>query len=109
MKEYSIQCKTCGSIFKPTQKSSLWWRAKNHDEQFFIDCKTISGHEHGCLTKHPKNPFIVFGYDVDCCDFEYGFNTMVEAIKFYKELKKDVFNLVYINGLSKKVQNRVEG
>lgn len=109
MEKFNIQCRSCGKIFQPEQKSSLWWRAKKHDEQFFIDVKTINGEEHGCLPKRPKNPFIVFGYDMDCVNFEYGFNSMIEAVICFRKLKKDLFNMVYINGLSKKVQQLVEG
>ena len=109
MDKFNVQCRSCGKIFQPEQKSSLWWRAKNRDEQFFIDVKTISGEEHGCVSKPLKKPIIVSGYTADCDEFQYEFDSMVEAVKCFRELKKDLFNLVLIKGLSKKVQQLVEG
>jgi len=37
----------------------------------------------------------VFGYDDMCCDFYYGFNSFVKAVKAYKELI--MFNIVFIS------------
>jgi hypothetical protein len=109
MERYNIQCRTCGEIFQPDEKSSLWWRAKNREEKFFIDCKTISGEEHGCISKPSDKQFIVSGYDMDCIKFRYGFDSMVEAVKCFRKLKKNLFNMVYITGLSHKVKQLVEG
>ena len=109
MEKFNVHCKSCGKVFQPNERSSIWWKAKKHHEEFFIDCKTITGEEHGCISKPPDKPFKVSGYTINCVDFKYSFDSMVEAVKCFKELKKDLFNMVYITGLSHKVKQLVEG
>ena len=108
---YNVYCMGCDQVFQPEPQSPLWWVAKQRDIQGFLDAPCISGEKHGCFTRRtvikPDAPFRVFGYDAFCDDFDIPLFTFVEAMKAFKEEKKDVLAMVFISGVSPAVQEAI--
>jgi hypothetical protein len=106
---YNVECVDCGAVWQPLFKSSLWWQAKQREEKGFLDALRVSGRKCGCV-KTPiqaNAPFRVFGYDMECIEFDMPFFKLSEALKAFIEIKKTP-DIVFITGISKAVQERLD-
>jgi hypothetical protein len=105
---YNVVCGSCGQVFTPAAKSALWWKAKKRDEKGFLDAHQCTGEECGCVQKRyrPDAHFRVFGYTDDCRDFDIPFDTFVDAVQKYRELRRSC--VLFIEGVSDKVKQELE-
>ncbi|MFZ2523403.1 MAG: hypothetical protein WAW92_03395 [Minisyncoccia bacterium] len=106
---YNLICFSCGSVFQPLPRTSLWWQAKQRAERGFIDALCISAEECGCAKKEvrPDALFRVTGYDGMCDDYDVPFSNFVSAVKYYKDAV-EAGDVVFIVGVSKAVQDRIQ-
>lgn len=104
--EYLVQCADCGSVFSPYLGSALWWKAKGHAAEGYLDAFRCSGAECGCVkeVKISDAPYRVFGYDDMCYDFDIPCDTFVEAVKAYRD---NWFGVVFITGVSEPVRRKL--
>ena len=120
---YNVVCINCDSVFfiqlhfrscisylnfQPLPKSSLWWQAKKYAE-LYLDALPISGEECGCLKKvrEPNAPYCVFGFDDMCRDFDAPFTSFTKAVGMYLRLAREGMNIVFINGVSPSVEEKL--
>ena len=106
---YNVYCIDCGSVFTPAFKSPLWWQAKQKAEKGYLDALCVSGGKCGCCAKkqhEPNAPFRVFGYTMDCENFDYARHTFVGAIRKFLELNC-CCNTVFIKGVSASVERKL--
>ena len=104
---YNVECMVCGQVFTPTIRSSLWWQAKQREEQGYLDALRVSGKECGCIAQpvRPDAPFRVVGYDDMCVDFDIPCDTFVDVIKVCRQLGAgDTF---FITGVSDAVSDKL--
>lgn len=104
---YNVVCNLCDQAFTPTAKSALWWKAKKHEDEGFLDVYRCAGMDHGCIQgcHRPDAPFRVFGFDRFFKDFDVPCDTFVEAVIAYRRHRGDT---VLVKGLSDEVQRRLE-
>ena len=57
--------------------------------------------------KNSNRPYHVFGYDALCEDFDFRFESFVEAVKLFIQLNKDGMYVVFISGVSEGVQRKL--
>ncbi len=109
MSGLNVQCIDCGSLWTAEEGSPNWWRAKRHIEEGHVDAVAIDGEVCGCVKKSlPTDaPFLVSGYNDLCEDFEIPCTSFTEAIKTYREMD-DGLSVVFIKGVSRKVESRLE-
>ena len=107
---FNVECLDCGTVFSPKIKSPLWWRAKKKADKGYLDALVIRGEECGCeeapFKAQPNAPFRVFGYDMECHDFDKPFNSMIEAMRTFIRLNNGP-DVVFISGVSRAVQERL--
>lgn len=107
--KYNVECVECGKVFTPGEKSSLWWMAKKHADQGYLDAVHVSGTQCGCVESlnFPEAPFRVFGFDDECREFNFPLSTFSDAVRQYLVLRRGL-NVVFIKGVSQKVERRLD-
>jgi hypothetical protein len=108
--KYNVYCMKCGCVFTPAVKSPLWWRAKQRADKGYLDALPISGEDCGCVERPscPEAPFRVFGYDDSCVEFDVPRNTFVGAVRLYRRLRRAGGNVVFIDGVSNAVRQKID-
>lgn len=106
---YNVFCMHCERVFQPLVRSSLWWQAKQRADAGFLDALCISKDKCGCVVGEvcPDAPYRVFGYDDLCDDFDIPFDTLVPALREFRELNRTGMNTVFIKGVSPAVLDRL--
>lgn len=107
--EYNVFCRSCGSIWTPTPRSKLWWKAKKRADQGYLDALCVSPEECGCEKKvtEPNAPIRVFGYDFECHDFNIPFTSFTAAVCKFLQLQRDGYE-VFITGVSDSVEDKLK-
>jgi hypothetical protein len=110
---YNVFCQRCDSVWQPELKSPLWWQAKRLADTGRLDALCVSPEKCGCVQRssqrNPKAPFRVFGYNCFCEDFDIPCNSFIEAVKKFRDLAEiGRLNTVFIDGISQRVQDRLE-
>lgn len=107
---YNVVCESCGNVWSPKYKSTLWWQAHQRANKGLLDALHVDGEKCGCLDirPKPKTQFYVFGYNDNFCDFHIDCATFVDCVKVYRKLIKDFSLTVFVNGLSDEVRSKIE-
>ena len=107
---YNVHCVDCGSFFQPLPKSSLWWQARKREAEGLLGALYIKGEECGCIKEvnQPDAPYRVFGYDDMCRNFDFPFTTFTKAVSTFLELNRDGMYVVFIEGVSKAVEKKLQ-
>ena len=106
---YNVECMNCGSVWQPSVRTSLWWRAHQRAMSGKLDAAGATGEECGCIKpiSESKAPYRVFGYDGMCNDFDIPFHRIIDALKTFKKLH-DSGDIVFISGVSRAVSEKLQ-
>jgi len=105
---YNVVCENCGCIWQPQFHSALWWKAHKRAQEGFLDAYRATGIECGCeQARHRLDaPLRVFGYTMDCQDFDVPFNSFTAAVQFFIKNRRTCE--VFIEGVSESVKDRLQ-
>lgn len=108
---YNVICIDCYQVLIPVTNTPLWWKAKQISEKGALGALACTGEECGCKRKpskhEPDAPFRVFGYSMDCIDFDVPFQTFTSAIRQMRACQRN-FDIVFIQGVSRRVEKALE-
>lgn len=105
---FNVECRACGTVWSPSFRSPLWWRAKKWDESGHLDALCVSGEDCGCQKKavQPNAPYRVSGFDDDGKEFDRPFKSFTEAVAAYLTEARGL-STVFIEGVSPEVEQRL--
>lgn len=106
--EHWVECVDCGQVYSPTPKSPAWWKA---EQNYKVGKNTYVGtKECGCqkfkTVREPNAPYRVFGYDMECEDFDIPFYRFVDAVATFRRLNNGP-DVVFISGVSDAVSDHL--
>ncbi len=109
--KFNVVCIECGNAFVPEARTPLWWKAKQHNDRGVLSAMACSGVECGCIKERyvykPEAPFRVYGYTIECDDYDVPFDTFAGAVKQYLHCKQNCDN-VFISGVSSVLQKHLD-
>lgn len=102
---FNVVCIGCHSVWTPSARSRLWWKAKKRADQGYLDALPVTGEECGCVKekREPDAPYRVFGFDDMCVEFDMPFTAFTDAVKEYLDASRGLCT-VFIQGVSPKVE-----
>lgn len=105
---FKVVCIGCHSVWTPSARSRLWWKAQKRADQGYLDALPVTGQECGCVKEKRESnaPYRVFGFDDMCVEFDMSFTSFTDAVKEYLYASRGLY-VVFIQGVSLKVEARL--